>query len=273
MVKLTRQIVDAAEIRTKDYIIWDDTLPGFGLRVFTSGRRSYVVQCRAFGRSRRCTIGSHGLWTVDQARCEAKAKLGQIRRGENLVPEGSFTSDGITVGELCALYLKDLAAGLIKGRNGYPKKPTTIASDIGRIHRHIVPLLGTRVVKDVTKADINRVLADVMAGKTRVTVQTKTLRNRIVVRGGTGAASRTVGLLSSIFNYAAEAGMIGTNPVHGVRRPKDGVRNRRLNEDEYASRPCAGWCMLPRTSIVPLSHIVGASWLCRFPTCVFPEVT
>jgi len=233
MVKLTRQVVDAVTIRTKDYIIWDDTLPGFGLRVFTSGRRSYVIQCRAFGRSRRCTIGPHGLWTADQARHEAKAKLGKIRRGEHLAPEGSFTSDGITVGELCTLYLKDLAAGLIKGRNGHPKKPTTIASDIGRIHRHIIPLLGARVVNDVTKADINQVLADVMAGKTRVTVQTKTLRHRVVVRGGAGAASRTVGLLSSIFSYAVGVGMIHTNPAHGVRRPKDGVRNRRLNEDEY----------------------------------------
>lgn len=233
MVNLTRQVVDAAEIRTKDYIIWDDALPGFGLRVFTSGKRSYVTQCRALGRSWRSTIGPHGLWTADQARHEATAKLGKIRRGEHLAPEGAFTSDGITIGELCTLYLKDLAAGLIKGKNGHPKKPTTIASDIGRIHRHIVPLLGAKVVKDVTKADVNRVLADVMAGKTRVTVQTRTLRNRVVVRGGAGAASRSVGLLSSIFSYAVEAGMIGSNPVHGVRRPKDGVRNRRPTEDEY----------------------------------------
>lgn len=233
MARLTKQVVDAVEMRAKDYVIWDDALPGFGLRVFTSGKRSYVVQCRVAGRSRRCTIGLHGIWSVDQARREAKAKLEKIRSGEHVASGGSFVSDGITVGELCILYVKDLTAGLIRGKSGRPKKPTTIASDIGRIHNHIIPLLGTRMVKDVTKADVNRVLADIMAGKTRVVRKTGALHSRVFVRGGAAAASRTVGLLGGIFSYAVDAGMIGTNPAHGVRRPKDSVRTRRLNEDEY----------------------------------------
>ena len=37
MAKLTKRIVDAADVREKDYFIWDDELPGFGLRVFASG--------------------------------------------------------------------------------------------------------------------------------------------------------------------------------------------------------------------------------------------
>ena len=47
MAKITKRVVDAAEVREKDYVIWDDELPGFGLRVFTSGKRSYVIQYRA----------------------------------------------------------------------------------------------------------------------------------------------------------------------------------------------------------------------------------
>ena len=43
MAKLTKRLVDAAESREKDYVIWDDELPGFGLRVFASGKRSYVL--------------------------------------------------------------------------------------------------------------------------------------------------------------------------------------------------------------------------------------
>lgn len=47
MAKLTKRTVDNTEIRISDYVLWDDELPGFGLRVFASGKRSYVVQYRA----------------------------------------------------------------------------------------------------------------------------------------------------------------------------------------------------------------------------------
>jgi hypothetical protein len=39
MAKLTKRLVDAAESQEKGYVIWDDELPGFGLRVFTPGKR------------------------------------------------------------------------------------------------------------------------------------------------------------------------------------------------------------------------------------------
>jgi hypothetical protein len=62
MVKITKRVVEAAEAQEKDYAIWDDELPSFGLRVFSSGKRSYVTQYRIRGRSRRYTIGLHGAW-------------------------------------------------------------------------------------------------------------------------------------------------------------------------------------------------------------------
>lgn len=233
MTKLTKRVVDASEARDKDYVIWDDELPGFGLRVFTSGKRSYVIQYRSLGRSRRYTIGLHGVWTAEAARQEAKVQLGRVAQGDNPAEERQLDHKAITVKELCTLYLNDLNAGLILGKGGRPKKPGTIASDIGRIHRHIIPLIGTRRVKDLTKADINKVLKDVMAGKTRVSVKTEKLRGKAIVRGGAGTATRTVGLLGGILTYAVDAGIITTNPAHGLKKPKDNVRSRRLTDDEY----------------------------------------
>lgn len=233
MAKLTKRLVDAAESREKDYVIWDDELPGFGLRVFASGKRSYVLQYRALGRSRRYTIGLHGVWTAESARQEAKVQLGRVAQGDNPAEERQLDHKAITVKELCTLYVNDLNAGLILGKGGRPKKPTTVGTDIGRIERHIIPLLGTRRVKDLTKADINKVLKDIMAGKTRVSVKTKKLRGKAIVRGGAGTATRTVGLLGGILTYAVENGVIAINPAHGLRKPKDNVRTRRLTEAEY----------------------------------------
>ncbi|TPI12229.1 DUF4102 domain-containing protein [Mesorhizobium sp. B4-1-3] len=233
MAKLTKRIVDAADLRKKDYFIWDDELPGFGLRVFASGKRSYLIQYRAAGRTRRFTIGLHGVWTPETARQEAKVQLGRVARGDNPSEERQLDHKAITVKELCALYTADLTAGLILGKGGRPKKPTTIVTDTGRIERHIIPLVGARRVKDLTKADINKVLKDIMAGKTRVAVKTKKLRGKAIVRGGAGTATRTVGLLGGILTYAIDAGIIESNPAHGIKKPKDKVRNRRLTEAEY----------------------------------------
>lgn len=78
MVKITKRVVEAAEAQEKDYLIWDDELPGFGIRVFSSGKRSYVIQYRIGGRSRRYTIGLHGAWAPETARREAKVQLGRV---------------------------------------------------------------------------------------------------------------------------------------------------------------------------------------------------
>ena len=75
----------------------------------------------------------------------------------------------------------------------------------------------------------------VSEGKTRRRVKlakTSALSN---VRGGRGAASRTVGLLGAIMSYAIKRGLRTDNPVHGVVRPADGRRERRLRDEEYVA--------------------------------------
>ena len=47
MGRITKRVVEAAPAEAKDYFIWDDELPGFGVRIFASGKRSYLIQYRA----------------------------------------------------------------------------------------------------------------------------------------------------------------------------------------------------------------------------------
>ena len=131
MAKLNKRVIEAAEIRKADYFIWDDDLAGFGIRIFASGKRSYLVQYRALGRSRRYTIGTHGVWTHELARQEAKVLLGRIAKGDNPAEERQLDHKAIKIKELCELYLADLDAGLILGKGNRPKKATTIISDTG----------------------------------------------------------------------------------------------------------------------------------------------
>lgn len=233
MPKLNKRIVDAALATGRDYVVWDDDLAGFGLRVFGSGKRSYIIQYRALGRSRRYTIGPHGVWTPEMARQEAKVQLGRIAQGDNPAEEKLIDRQAITVKELCQMYLVDLDAGLVLGKRGRPKAPGTVVSDIGRINRHIIPLLGNRRLKDLVKADVNRMMKDIMIGKTRMSAKTKKLRGKSIVRGGAGTAARTVSLFGGMLTYAGEHGLIDNNPAHGIRKPKYNVRQRRLSEDEY----------------------------------------
>src|SRR3546814_15105627 len=76
-------------------------------------------------------------------------------------------------------------------------------------------------------------MRDIMAGKTRAFIKTSKLRGRANVRGGPGTAARTLGLIGGILTYAVDLGIIDSNPAHGIKRPKDNVRSRRLNDGEY----------------------------------------
>lgn len=232
MARLSKRIVDAARAGAADYFIWDNELTGFGLRVFSSGKRSYLVQYRFRSRTHRYTIGAHGVWTPESARKEARIVFGQIARGENPAEQRKLCAKAMTMNELCRRYLADAESGLILGKRRRPKKASTLIIDKSRIRRHIIPLLGTRRVIDITSTDITRFLRDVATGRTKLDEKTKP-HGRAIVRGGFGTGSRAVGLLGGMFTYAVEHGIIDKNPVHGVRKPADGRKDRRLTEQEY----------------------------------------
>ena len=236
-----RKKITLAAVRglTPGQEIWDagaGAVSGFGARRQQSDAVSYVVLYRTDeGRARRFTIGRHGApWTPEEARDEAKRILGEVARGND--PAGDKRDKRIakSVSDLCDAYLDDAENGRLLTRRGASKKPSTLATDRGRIDRHIRPLLGSRKVAAVTSNDIEAFMHGVAAGKTARREKTAKPRGVSHVRGGKGTASRTVGLLGAIFTYAVRKGYRPDNPVRGIVRYADGQRQRRLVDKEYA---------------------------------------
>ena len=224
--KITKRTVDASQSRTRDAFIWDTETKGFGLKVTPAGNRVYVVQARLNGRPVRCTIGKHGApWTPDMAREEAVQKLGQIAAGINPNEARAEARRDLSLAELCDLYFSE-------GCNR--KKRTTLTTERGQIERHIKPLLGKRRLKDLSRGDIERFIANVAAGKTAIDERTGP-RGRAIVKGGKGAANRTFDLLASMLTFAVERGLRGDNPARGIKKYRLQSRERFLSGRELAA--------------------------------------
>ena len=96
-------------------IFWDDVLPGFGVRVWSSGKRSYFVQGRANGKSRRVTIGQHGkpisdteTLTADKARKIAMGLIAGFSKDIDPVIENQRKEMlAVTLRDVCDIYLKE----------------------------------------------------------------------------------------------------------------------------------------------------------------------
>jgi len=82
--KITKSAVDKFVPPNKGQtIVWDTELKGFGLRV-TPSRKTYVAQSRVASKSRRVTLGLHGVLTPDEGRRAAKEALVQMGRGVDI---------------------------------------------------------------------------------------------------------------------------------------------------------------------------------------------
>ena len=215
--------------------IWDAAVPSFGARRQKGPAVAYVLKFRtAEGRQRWHTIGRHGApWTPEMAREEARRLLGEVVRGTDPSADRSAKRTALTVAELCDQYYGDAEAGRLLTRRKASKKASTLLTDKGRIQRHIIPLLGRLSVPAVSRDDIDAFMHAVADGKTAGRTKTAKKRGLAHVRGGRGTASRTVGLLGAIFTYAVRKRMRGDNPVHGVIRFADGMKERRLSDAEY----------------------------------------
>ncbi|PWC50632.1 hypothetical protein TSA6c_32680 [Azospirillum sp. TSA6c] len=224
MPKITKKLVDTLAPSGRDGVLWDDELSGFGIRITAAGVKSYVVQYRIMGRSRRMTIARHGVMTPEEARKEAKLILADVARGLDPAEARDEQRRDLTVSELCDLYVSE---GMTT------KKASTIASDKGKLERHIKPLLGKRLLRSITRADIERLQADIAAGKTATDIKGG-FKSRSIVTGGRGTAARTLGLLSGVFQFAVNRNLRPDNPVRGVKRFAEKKCERFLSPTEMA---------------------------------------
>jgi len=216
-------------------IAWDAAVAGFGARRQREAI-AYILKYRTTdGRQRWHTIGRHGApWTPDTARVEAQRLLGEVVKGVDPTGEKHGARHALTVSELSRRYLAEAEAGRVLVRGGRAKKPSTLMCDHGRIEGHIVPLLGHLPVAAVKRQDIERFMHAVAAGESARDSKTKP-RGVSRIRGGRGAATRTVGLLGAVFSYAVDQHMRADNPVSRVRKFAENKRDRRLSDAEYAA--------------------------------------
>src|SRR3954447_24405317 len=170
MPKLTKRVVEAFPPAAGDLFVWDDELPGFGLRVYPSGTRKYLLQWKRDGRTRRLVLGTHGPLTCEQARAAALAALGRVARGEDPAEDRDRGRRDPTVAALAELWLAEGCAGkkgstLAMERSPLPPPPP-LAMDRSRLAAHVLPLLGRIRVRALARADVERFARDVAVGKT-----------------------------------------------------------------------------------------------------------
>lgn len=209
-VKFTRRFVEGVQPGVRDVFRWDSDVIGMGLKVTPSGHRSYVLQYRFGGRTRRYTIGLHGSpWTPDSARDQARILLGKIAGGDDPQDEKTAGHREMTLAQLCDLYLKEGLA---------TRKPASIASARSNIENHIKPLLGGRRAALIRREDVERLLIAVADGKTARRTKTRKKKGLSRVRGGRGAANAAVVTLSAAFGFAVGRRIRPDNPALRVRR-------------------------------------------------------
>jgi len=139
-VKLDKRTVDALKPAEKDRVEWDDELPGFGLRIYASGRKVFVIQYRnSYGRSRRMKIGLYGRMTPKKARSRAKVYLGRVEEGRDPCEQRQEKRRSRTVRDLAARFMAEHA----------PKRAKSTQRNYEIAWRPILEAFGAKAVAEV----------------------------------------------------------------------------------------------------------------------------
>ena len=205
---LSMRTVDGLSGDGKDIIFWDRELQGFGVRVYPSGTKVYLVQSRGPLGSKRVTLGRHGVISADRARRRAASIVARIKAGEEPEPLPSAPADaGPTVAELAERYLSEHVA--------VHCKPNTAKGYRKVIGKHILPAYGKLAVTALGREHV--------AG----------LHYRL--RKTPAAANNAIGALSRMLDQAEAWGLVprGGNPCRVVAKYRMRRLERFLTEEEF----------------------------------------
>lgn len=231
-MKITKRSVDtAAPDASGDIFIWDDDVRGFGIRVWPSGAKTYLVQYRTGGRGsqvRRFVLGRHGVLTPNQARARAQQALAEVAAGNDPAALRDEKRASMKVADLADLYL---AEGPADKPN---KKASSWGTDRSNIERHIKPLLGRKIARSLQQHDVAKFQTDVAAGKSKADIKTKR-RGRAIVDGGPGTAARSLAVLGAMLQFAVKRKLIPENPAKGVPLLKLKPKERFLSDAEVSA--------------------------------------
>lgn len=204
MPKLTKTAVDNFKAPEKgDTWHWDTELEGFGVRVQSSGRKTYVVRYRVKDEKRtqrKETIARCTDMPPEKARELARKIFAQVAEGKDPVAERRTSEDAPTVADMEKRYTKEHAKPFKKARSA--------ELDEKNWRLHILPAMGELKVKEVTEAHILK------------------LHGKLSEKPAT--ANQVLALLSKSFNLAEKWDWRGrnTNPCHDVK--KYPIREREL---------------------------------------------
>lgn len=213
-IKLTKKAVDAVSPTGRVILLWDTEVKGFGMKISSNGKRSYIFQYRSGGResvTQRFTIGEHGSpWTPDLARKEALRLAALVRQGNDpREDQRQRRRSAVT------LAFEDYADTFVQG---YLKKRWKRWQEAERIlKRDIVPVFRRRPLTSIAKGDID----DLLCG----------MDNRPALK------RQAYAILNKLFNWALKTrGDIPNSPMASMDAvPTVKPRDRHLTGEELAA--------------------------------------
>jgi integrase len=193
-----------------DHVVWDDDLPGFGLRLRGDTRR-WVVQYRIGGQSRRESIGDPRRVSLEDARRTARQRFGIVAQG--LDPAADKTRAKAEA-EAARVTLAVVTERYLEGRKPVVR-PSTLSAVKHDLRSHWAPL-HKRPIAAIKRADIAARLGEIAKDNGRV------------------AAARARASLSAMFGWAMREGLCEANPVIATNNPNEGAQSRErvLADDE-----------------------------------------